>query len=67
MSDDEYEYDYDDDEDEYEYSDDDNCWDDNVSDENDDDMDVDWNPSSTAGIASENPNAAPMVSGKLFH
>jgi len=68
MSDDEYEYDYDDDDDEYKYSDDDNCWDDDGdaddgSDNDDDGMDVDWNPSSTAGIASENPNAAPMISG----
>ena len=49
-------YDYDYEEDEYDYSDDGDGWDD---DDDDDKMDVDWNPP-----AVENPNAAPMMSGK---
>ena len=56
MSDDEdYEYDYSDDDGGYEYE----------SDDNDVEMEDGWNPTSTEGIASENPNAAPTMSGKF--
>lgn len=56
MSDDEdYEYDYSDDDGGYEYE----------SGEDDDvEMEDGWNPTSMEGIASENPNAAPTMSGK---
>jgi hypothetical protein len=49
MSDDDYSYDYSEEED-YEFE--------------EDDGEMDWNPSSTAGIAPDNPNAAPTMSGK---
>jgi len=48
-NDDDYEYDFSDGED-YEFEDNDND-------------EMDWNPSSIAGIASDNPNAAPTMSG----
>jgi ariadne-1 len=47
MSDDDYSYDYSDEED---------------YDIEEDDDEMDWNPSATGGIASENPNAAPTIS-----
>ena len=49
--DDDYEYDYSDEEEDYEFEDEGS------------DNGMDWNPSSTEGIASENPNAAPTMSG----
>ena len=58
MSDEEdYEYEYSDDDEGYEYE----------SGDDDVEMKDGWNPTSTEGIASENPNAAPTMPGKFVN
>lgn len=58
MSDDEEDY-------EYEYSDDDAGYEYESGEDDDVEMKDGWNPTSTEGIASENPNAAPTMPGKF--